>query len=69
MAYRGAGMSNNLTADQIAAADIDGDGSVDSPTCTISFTTLPCKLQARIRLGTSCWAEVIPRETLNKACA
>ncbi|MFQ9436112.1 MAG: dockerin type I domain-containing protein [Ruminococcus callidus] len=30
MAYCGAGMSGNLTDDQIAAADIDGDGSVDS---------------------------------------
>ena len=30
VAYRGAGMSSNLTADQIAAADIDGDGSGDS---------------------------------------
>ena len=26
----GAGMSSSLTDDQIAAADIDGDGSVDS---------------------------------------
>ena len=30
VAYCGAGMSGNLTDDQIAAADIDGDGSVDS---------------------------------------
>ena len=30
VAYCGAGMSSSLTDDQIAAADIDGDGSVDS---------------------------------------
>ncbi|MFQ9436748.1 MAG: hypothetical protein ACLR1R_10530 [Ruminococcus callidus] len=34
-------MSSNLTADQIAAADIDGDGSVDSTDVYyITFTTL-----------------------------
>ena len=30
VAYRGAGMSGNLTSERVTAADIDGDGSVDS---------------------------------------
>ena len=30
VAYTAVGRAGNLTADQIAAADIDGDGSVDS---------------------------------------